>query len=54
MATTSEYWVGATIGEGSYGKVVYARHKSTEKNVAIKVVTKLSLKICGLSLGIFS
>jgi 3-phosphoinositide dependent protein kinase-1 len=44
MAATSEYWVGATIGEGSYGKVVHARHKATEKNVAIKVVTKLSIR----------
>jgi 3-phosphoinositide dependent protein kinase-1 len=38
MESTLEYWVGSTIGEGSYGKVVYAIHKKTNKDVAIKVV----------------
>jgi 3-phosphoinositide dependent protein kinase-1 len=44
MATTADYWVGSAIGEGSYGKVVHARHKETNKDVAIKVVTKQSIK----------
>ena len=44
MTTTSDYWVGATIGEGSYGKVVHARHKITNRNFAIKVMTKQSIQ----------
>lgn len=33
-----DYWVGPTIGEGSFGHVVYAVHKATEQKVAIKVM----------------
>jgi 3-phosphoinositide dependent protein kinase-1 len=44
MESTSDYWVGSTIGEGSYGNVVYAKHKMTNKNVAIKVVLKRQMR----------
>jgi serine/threonine protein kinase len=44
MSTTSEYWVGPTIGEGSFAQVVYAQHKTTGKRVAIKVVEQVFLK----------
>lgn len=42
--TTADYWVGPTIGEGAFGKVVHARHKATGRNVAIKVVTKQAIQ----------
>jgi serine/threonine protein kinase len=44
MATTSDYMAGVTIGEGSFGRVVYGLHKSTNREVAIKVVHKFGLK----------
>ena len=44
MATTNDYTVGVTIGEGAYGHVVHAKHKATGRDVAIKVVEKISLK----------
>jgi serine/threonine protein kinase len=44
MASTSEYWVGSSIGEGSFGVVVYARHKTTKLDVAVKCMDKSSLK----------
>jgi 3-phosphoinositide dependent protein kinase-1 len=43
-ATTADFLVGATIGEGAYGKVVHAIHKTTGKYVAIKVMTKQSIQ----------
>lgn len=42
--TTADYWVGPTIGEGAFGKVVHARHKATGRDVAIKVVTKQAIQ----------
>jgi serine/threonine protein kinase len=44
MASTSEYWVGDAIGEGSFGVVVYGRHKTLQIHVAIKCIDKASLK----------
>jgi serine/threonine protein kinase len=44
MATTNDYMVGVTIGEGAFGRVVYAQHKTTSREVAIKVAHKFSLK----------
>lgn len=44
MASPSDYLVGVTIGEGSYGRVVHARHKVSNRDVAIKVIDKLSIK----------
>jgi serine/threonine protein kinase len=44
MATTNDYMVGVTIGEGAFGRVVYAQHKTTNREVAIKVAHKFSLK----------
>jgi len=38
MSSAAEYWVGPTIGEGSFGHVVYAVHKATKRKVAIKVM----------------
>lgn len=46
MATTvptKDYFVGVTIGEGSFGRVVHARHKVSGKDVAIKVFEKIQL-----------
>jgi serine/threonine protein kinase len=44
MATTNDYMVGVTIGEGAFGRVVYAQHKKTNQEVAIKVANKFTLK----------
>jgi len=33
-----DYLIGPNIGEGSFGHVVYAVHKSTQRKVAIKVI----------------
>lgn len=41
---TKDYLVGVTIGEGSFGRVVHARHKVSGKDVAIKVFDKASLR----------
>ena len=41
---TKDYLVGTAIGEGSFGRVVHARHKTSGKDVAIKVVDKASLR----------
>mmetsp|Transcript_12138 Transcript_12138/g.28797 ORF Transcript_12138/g.28797 Transcript_12138/m.28797 type:complete len:416 (-) Transcript_12138:108-1355(-) len=38
MSSAAEYWVGPTIGEGSFGHVVYGVHKATKRKVAIKVM----------------
>ena len=38
MSSAGEYWVGPTIGEGAFGHVVYAVHKTTQRKVAIKVM----------------
>ena len=38
MSSATEYWVGPTIGEGAFGHVVYAVHKTTQRKVAIKVM----------------
>jgi serine/threonine protein kinase len=35
--------IGATVGEGSFGKVLYGKHKATQREVAIKVVPKYSV-----------
>lgn len=43
MASTSEYMLSGPIGEGSFGVVVHARHKSTGLDVAIKCIDKASL-----------
>ena len=50
MASTSEYWVGEVIGEGSFGVVVYGRYKQADLreqsgplHVAIKCMDKNSL-----------
>ena len=43
MATTKDYLVGVTIGEGSFGRVVHARHKATGNEVAIKVFDRHSI-----------
>lgn len=39
-STTADYLVGATIAEGAFGRVLYAIHKATKQDVAIKVITK--------------
>ena len=40
---TKEYFVGVTIGEGRFGRVVHARHKISKKMFAIKVFEKVRL-----------
>lgn len=32
------------LGEGSFGKVIKAKHKTTLKDVAIKIISKKTLK----------
>jgi serine/threonine protein kinase len=44
MSSTSDYLVGPIIGEGSFGHVVYALHKATDREVAIKVMDQVSMK----------
>jgi 3-phosphoinositide dependent protein kinase-1 len=44
MSSTDEYLVGPTIGQGSFAHVVYAKHKRSEKKVAIKVLNQITLK----------
>lgn len=43
-ATTADFLVGTTIGEGSYGRVIHATYKATGKDAAIKVITKMSIQ----------
>jgi serine/threonine protein kinase len=43
-STTAEYLVGQVIGEGSFGRVLYGRHKTTGRDVAMKVVDKLTCR----------
>ena len=42
-SSPSDYMVGATIGEGAFGKVLYGKHKATKREVAIKVVPKYTV-----------
>jgi serine/threonine protein kinase len=35
-----EYLLGATLGEGTFGKVKHAIHSVTKKEVAIKILDK--------------
>jgi 3-phosphoinositide dependent protein kinase-1 len=41
--STADYLVGVTIGQGAFGTVLYAEHKNSGKQVAIKVMDKMSL-----------
>lgn len=43
-STTHDFWVGPTIGDGAFGQVVYAKHKTTQREVAIKVIDKITVK----------
>jgi 3-phosphoinositide dependent protein kinase-1 len=43
MATPGEYTVGVTIGEGAYGHVIHGKHKQSGRDVAIKVIEKVSV-----------
>lgn len=43
FSSPSSYMVGATVGEGAFGKVLYGKHKATQREVAIKVVPKYSV-----------
>ena len=43
-SAAADYMVGVTIGQGSFGTVVHARHKQTGREVAIKVFDKASLQ----------
>lgn len=42
--STADYLVGQAIGEGTFGKVVYAQYKATRKDVAIKIIPKLIIQ----------
>ena len=44
MSKPNEYLVGSVIGQGSFAHVLYARHKTTQREVAIKVVEQITLK----------
>lgn len=44
IASASDFMVGMMIGEGSYGTIVYAKHKHSQMDVAVKVVEKVSLR----------
>ena len=44
MATPADYLVGPVIGQGSFGTVLFGRHKHTDEPVAIKVFDKYSLQ----------
>ena len=36
-----DYTIKETLGHGSYGEVVHAIHKQTQKHVAIKLIRQL-------------
>jgi 3-phosphoinositide dependent protein kinase-1 len=42
--TTADYWVGALIGEGSYSRVVHCKYKSSNQDVALKILDKVALQ----------
>ena len=42
--TTADFLVGPVIGHGSFGRVLYCKHKTTDREVAIKVFDKVSLR----------
>ncbi|GKZ00450.1 hypothetical protein MPSEU_000997600 [Mayamaea pseudoterrestris] len=41
--STSDFLVGPVIGQGSFGRVIYCKHKATNRKVAMKVFDKASL-----------
>ena len=41
MSHTHDYWVGPVLGQGSFARVVYGKHKSTDHPVAIKVLERV-------------
>lgn len=43
VASASDFMVGMMIGEGSFGTIVYGKHKYSNVDVAIKVIEKVSL-----------
>jgi serine/threonine protein kinase len=44
MTTTADYCVGPVLGEGSFGRVFLCVHKETKREVAVKVVDKVSMQ----------
>jgi serine/threonine protein kinase len=42
--TTADYWVGETIGEGRFGRVVCAKHKGSNQHVALKVYDRTTVQ----------
>jgi serine/threonine protein kinase len=44
MSSTAEYWIGPLLGEGSFGRVFYARHKGSHRAVAIKAVEQCTCR----------
>jgi len=44
LSSPSDYMVGVAIGEGAFGNVLYGKHKSSQTEVAIKVIPKLSVE----------
>lgn len=41
---TSDFYFGITLGEGSYARVVHAKHKRTSEEFAIKIMEKIHIK----------
>jgi serine/threonine protein kinase len=44
LPSTSDYMVGPSIGQGSFAHVVYARHKATNREVAVKVMDHATMR----------
>ena len=40
--STKDYRIGPMVGEGSFGQIFYCQHKSTKREVAIKVVEQVT------------
>jgi hypothetical protein len=48
----SEYQFVKELGQGAYGCVVGAKHRRTGDGCAIKKITNINTKVCGLSRAI--
>ncbi len=44
LPSTADYWVGPAIGQGSFSQVYFAKHKHSNRHVAIKVVDQVTVR----------
>jgi serine/threonine protein kinase len=54
LPSTADYWIGPLIGEGAFAQVHFAKHKISNRSVAIKVVDQATTrKYPGLVASLF-